>query len=468
MTDMPPDFQDYPDQYDEPDNQPSTTIIGPPHSRSAEEAVLGAVLINAESYYDLVQILETEDFFIRRNGMIWNSFVELTEQKAPIDVLTLTDHLERHKMLEDVGGIAYLSELVNNLATSLNATHYAHIVKNNAIRRRMITSANLLAKLAFDEEKAVSEILDEAEHSVFNLSKNRSQRDLTPLNHVLGNVYDQVEALANRDADITGVPTGMGEVDKFMGGLQKSDLLIIAGRPGTGKTGFMLTIARNAAVIHKKTVAYFSLEMANEQLAQRLLAQATGIDMKKIRMGALNDDDWNKFFYAINDMTNARLFLDDTPAISPMQLLAKCRRLDTEFGLDLVIIDYLQLMNSGRRNENRVQEVSYISRTLKMLARELEVPVLAAAQLSRAIEQRADKRPMLSDLRESGSLEQDADIVMFIHRKDDGDDSDMRKDFAELVIAKHRNGPTHDGIKMRFKPHSASFEDFPMGEEDYR
>lgn len=467
MTDFSPDF---PDQFETSAIEPggAAPVVGPPHSRNAEEAVLAAVLVNPDAYYDLVQILQTEDFFIRRNGMIWDGFVQLTEQKTPIDLLTVSDHLERNKILEEVGGLSYLSELVNNLTTSLNATHYANIVKNNAIRRRMITSANLLATLAFDEEKPIDAILDEAEKSVFNLSENRINRDLTPLNRVLGNVYDQVEILANRDTDITGVPTGMNLVDKFMGGLQKSDLLIIAGRPGMGKTGFMLTVAKNSAVIHKKTVAYFSLEMANEQLAQRMLAQATGIDMRKIRLGALGDDDWSKFIYAINDMTNARLFLDDTPAITPMQLLAKCRRLDTEYDLDLVIIDYLQLMGTGRRNENRVQEVSYISRTLKMLARELNVPVLAAAQLSRAVEQRADKRPMLSDLRESGSLEQDADIVMFIHRQGMDDDSDARKDFAELIIAKHRNGPTHSGIKMLFKPHSASFEDYPMDQQEYR
>jgi replicative DNA helicase len=467
MTDFPPDF---PDLFEDPPaeviNQPR--VIGPPHSRNAEEAVLASVLINPESYYDLVQVIQTDDFFIRRNGMIWEGFVQLTEQKTPIDVLTISDYLERNKLLEEVGGMPYLSELVSNLTTSLNATHYANIIKNNAIRRRMITSANLLAKLAFEEEKQIDEILDEAEKSVFNLSENRIQRDLTPLNHILGSVYDQVEVLANRDADVTGVPTGMTLIDKFMGGLQKSDLLILAGRPGMGKTGWMLTVAKNAAVIHKKTVAYFSLEMAKEQLAQRMLAQATGIDMKKIRIGALNDDDWGKFFYAINDMTNARLFIDDTPAITPMQLLAKCRRLDTEYDLDLVVIDYLQLMGTGRRNENRVQEVSYISRTLKMLARELDVPVLAGAQLSRAVEQRADKRPILSDLRESGSLEQDADIVMFIHRQGMDDDSDARKDFAELIIAKHRNGPTHSGIKMLFKSHSASFEDYPMDQQDYR
>jgi len=283
---------------------------------------------------------------------------------------------------------------------------------------------------------------------------------------VLSNVYDQVEALANRDTEITGVPTGLTYLDRWLGGLQKSDLLIVAGRPGMGKTGFLVTVAKNAAIIHKKTVAYFSLEMANEQLVQRMLAQETNIDMKNIRTGRLNGDDWDRFVFAINNLTHSRLFLDDTPGISPLQLRTKCRRLHMEYNLDLIVVDYLQLMTGDRRNENRVQEVSNISRNLKLLARELNVPVLAAAQLSRAVEQRADKRPVLSDLRESGSLEQDADIVMFIHRPSADDSSDERFTKAEILISKHRNGPTHSGIELLFRPESASFDNLPSAPEE--
>ncbi|NSW51991.1 MAG: replicative DNA helicase [Anaerolineae bacterium] len=461
MSDYIPDFDDYGDT-----QTTSSPVQGPPHNRSAEEAVLGSVLLDPEVYYDLTQILGADDFYIRRNGTIWLAFQALAEEKAPIDLLTVSDTLAKTRQLEDIGGVGYLSSLINQTPTTLNARHYGRIVHDNAIRRRMILAANQLAKLAVDEEQTIDTVLNEAEKSIFSLSEKRIQRDLTPLNMILSKVYDQVEALANRDTEITGVPTGLNYLDRWLGGLQKSDLLIVAGRPGMGKTGFMLTAAKNAAIIHKKTVAYFSLEMSNEQLAQRMLAQETNIDMKMIRTGRLKEDDWDRFVFAINNMTDARLFLDDTPGITPLQLRTKCRRLHMEFNLDLIVIDYLQLMQSERRNENRVQEVSHISRNLKMLARELNVPVLAAAQLSRAVEQRTDKRPVLSDLRESGSLEQDADIVLFIHRPSADDPSDERFKMAEIIVAKHRNGPTHAGIELLFKPESASFDNLPSSTEE--
>ena len=461
MADFVPEFDDYSEE------PPTTSVaLGPPHNRQAEEAVLGAVLLDADVYYDLTQAVGEEDFYIRRNGMVWAAYQRLGEEKAPIDLLTVSDTLAKTRQLEEVGGISYLTNLINQTPTTLNAKHYAKIVHDNAIRRRMITTANQLAKLAVDEEQTIDTVLNEAEKSIFSLSEKRIQRDLTPLNQVLSKVYDQVEALANRDSQITGVPTGLNKLDQWLGGLQKSDLLIVAGRPGMGKTGFMLTIAKNAAMIHHKTVAYFSLEMANEQLAQRLLAQETNIDMKYIRTGQLTEDDWSRFSFAINNLTDTRLFLDDTPGITPLQLRTKCRRLHAEFNLDLVVIDYLQLMQSERRTENRVQEVSNISRNLKMLARELNVPVLAAAQLSRAVEQRTDKRPVLSDLRESGSLEQDADIVLFIHRQYADDPKDERNKIAEIVVAKHRNGPTHAGISLAFKQESASFDNMSDTAQD--
>ena len=461
MSDMIPDVIE---EFDPPEENMDRSMLGPPHNRMAEEAVIGSMLLDPTLFNELIAFLKPEDFYIRRNGMIWEAFEYLLEQKIDPDIVTISDYLERNKVFSEIGGLAYLTELVNNTTTTMNATHYAVIVHNNAIRRRMINTANLLAKLAFDEEKEIVQILDEAEKSVFNLSENRTKRDLAPLGRILGDVYKQINKLSTRDADVTGVPTGLNMLDKFLGGLQKSDLLIVAGRPGMGKTGFLLTAAKNAALIHKKNVAYFSLEMANEQLAQRLLAQATGIDMKNIRNGRLGDDDWERLIFVINDMTGARLYLDDTPAITPLQLLAKCRRLDAEQGIDLIIVDYLQLMSSGHRNENRVQEVSYISRSLKMLAKEIGVPVLAAAQLSRAVEQREGRRPILSDLRESGSLEQDADIVMFIHRQDDKEGKENMPEMAELIISKNRNGPTHtQGIKLNFRPSSASFEDYQLG-----
>ncbi|NPV75618.1 MAG: replicative DNA helicase [Anaerolineae bacterium] len=429
-----------------------------PHSRESEEAVLGAVLINPESYYEVAQFLEPDDFYIVRNRWIWEAFTRLHESRMPIDFLTVCEQLEQHNQLAEAGGEAYVMSLINQTPTSLHAEAYGRIVEENAIRRRMLASANELAKLAYNQEQSVEGILDEAEKNIFGLSERRIRHDLQPIQRVLSEVYDRIDQLSRRDDEIYGVPTGLIDLDRLLGGLQKSDLLIVAGRPGSGKTGFLLSVAKNAAQKHKKHVAMFSLEMSNEQLVQRLIAQETGIDTQRLRTGKLTEEDWPLFTHAIEVLGDTTVFLDDTPAITPLQLRTKCRRLHLEFQLDLVIVDYLQLMSSDTRTDNRVQEVSYISRYLKVLARELNVPVLAAAQLSRAVEQRADKKPVLSDLRESGSLEQDADIVMFIHRPDMLERDNPRANVAELIVAKHRNGPTHPGIELVFLNNLARFE----------
>jgi replicative DNA helicase len=429
-----------------------------PHSREAEEAVLGAVLINPESYYDIAQFLQPDDFFIVRNRWIWETFTRLHETRAPIDFLTVTEQLEKNNQLMETGGAAYIMTLINQTPTSLHAEAYGRIVEDNSIRRRMLASANELAKLAYDRQQTVDTLLDEAEKSIFGLSERRVRHDLQPIQQVLGEVYDRVDQLSRRSEEIYGVPTGLIDLDRLLGGLQKSDLLIVAGRPGMGKTGFLLSIAKNAAMKHKKHVAVFSLEMSNEQLVQRLIAQETGIDTQRLRTGKLTEDEWPLFTHAIEVLADTHIYLDDTPAITPLQLRTKCRRLHMEYELDLVIVDYLQLMSGDTRTENRVQEVSFISRNLKVLARELNVPVLTAAQLSRAVEQRADKRPVLSDLRESGSLEQDSDIVMFIHRPDAMEKDSPRQNIAEIIVSKHRNGPTHPGIELVFLNNLARFE----------
>ncbi|MCC6148275.1 MAG: replicative DNA helicase [Anaerolineaceae bacterium] len=434
------------------------TLQAQPHSRESEEAVLGAVLINPESYYEVAQFLEDDDFYIVRNRWIWEAFTRLHESRMPIDFLTVCEQLEQYNQLSETGGAAYIMSLINQTPTSLHAEAYGRIVEENAIRRRMLSSANKLAKLAYNQEQSVEGILDEAEKNIFGLSERRIKHDLQPIQHVLSEVYDRVDQLSRRDEEIYGVPTGLIDLDRLLGGLQKSDLLIVAGRPGSGKTGFLLSAAKNAAQKHKKHVAMFSLEMSNEQLVQRLIAQETGIDTQRLRTGKLTEEDWPLFTHAIEVLGDTTIFLDDTPAITPLQLRTKCRRLHLEYQLDLVIVDYLQLMSGDSRTDNRVQEVSYISRYLKVLARELNVPVLAAAQLSRAVEQRADKKPVLSDLRESGSLEQDADIVMFIHRPDMLERDSPRANIAELIVAKHRNGPTHPGIEMVFLNNLARFE----------
>ncbi len=429
-----------------------------PFNRQAEEAVLGSVLINSEIYYEIAQIIQPDDFYIVRNRWIWETYQRLVENQTPIDYLTVCDSLEQVQKLAEVGGEAYITALINQTPSSFHADAYAKIISDTATRRRMLIAANDLAKLAFDQQKSVDIVLDEAQKSLFGINEKRTRHDLMPIKQVITEVFERVGDLSHRSEEIYGVPTGLIDLDKLLGGLQKSDLLIVAGRPGSGKTGFLLSVAKNAAQKHKKHVAVFSLEMSNEQLVQRLIAQETGIDTQRLRTGKLLDDEWPLFAHAMDVLGDTNIYLDDTPAITPLQLLTKCRRIYNEYSLDLVIVDYIQLMSGDMRTDNRVQEVSAITRSLKILARELQIPVLAAAQLSRAVEQRTDKRPLLSDLRESGSLEQDADVVMFIHRPDLLDKDTSKKNQAEIIVAKHRNGPVHSGIELIFINNLARFE----------
>ena len=446
MVDIPPP---------ETELNPGPQVV--PHSREAEEAVLGAVLINPEAYYDVAQFLQADDFYIHRHRWIWESFTRLHEKRSPIDFLTVSEELDSLEQLQEIGGPAFLTALINNVPSSLHAEAYGRLVEESAIRRRMLSAANQIAKLAYDEERPVNSVLDGAEQSVFSISERRLTRDLQPIKQVLSDYYDRVDQLAAMGEGIYGVPTGFIDLDRLLGGMQASDLLIIAGRPGMGKTGFLLSAAKNAAQTYKKNVAIFSLEMSNEQLVQRLIAQETGIDSQRLRTGRLSESEWPLFTHAIEILGDTNIYLDDTPAISPVQLRTKCRRLHLEYSLDLVIVDYLQLMTGDTRTENRVQEVSYISRNLKVLARELGVPVLAAAQLSRAVEQRADKRPVLSDLRESGSLEQDSDVVMFIYRQDQYEQDSIKENLAEIIVSKHRNGPVGQ-VDLVFRSNLAKFE----------
>jgi replicative DNA helicase len=445
------------DEYNPPEINTTFAPQVVPHSREAEEAVIGAVLINPEAYYDVASFLQASDFYIHRNGWIWEAFNRLHERRVPIDFLTVAEELDQRSQLAEIGGPAYLSALTNNVPTSLHAEAYGRIVEETAIRRHMLTAANDIAKLAYQQEATIDTVMDEAEKAVFGVSERRMTRDLQTIQQVLSDYYDRVDQIARRGEDIYGVPTGFTDLDRLLEGLQPSDFLIIAGRPGMGKTAFMLSAAKNAAQKYKKHVAVFSLEMSNEQLVQRLISQETGIDSQRLRTGKLNEDEWPLFTHAIEVLNDATVFLDDTPALTPLQLRTKSRRLHLEFNLDLIIVDYLQLMSSGVRAENRVQEVSYISRNMKILARELNVPVLAAAQLSRAVEQRADKEPQLSDLRESGSLEQDADVVMFIHRPEMYEKDTLKQHLAQIKVAKHRNGPT-GMVELVFRNNIAKFE----------
>lgn len=415
----------------------------PPHNLEAEEAVLGSLLIDPDAIYDVANFLHPRDFYKAQNRWIYEAILALNERREPLDLLTLTDELRRREQLEEIGGEAIIIGLVNAVPTSVNAAHYGRIVEAASTRRQLINAASTIANLAYEEAEEISIVIDRAEQALFSVSEERTTRDLTPINQIARDYLERIEKLTERGEDIIGVPTGFSDLDRLLGGLNKSDLLILAARPGMGKTSLQNAIALTAATRYGKRIAIFNLEMSGEQLVQRMLSAETRIDSQRLRRGQLHEHEWPIFMEAIGRLSQTRIFIDDTPSITPNQLRTKCRRLYAEHGLDLIMIDYLQLMQTERGSNNRVQEISEISRGLKGLARELDVPVLAAAQLSRAVEQRQDKRPLLSDLRDSGSIEQDADIVMFIYRDEYyNPDTTERPNIAELNIAKHRNGPT--------------------------
>lgn len=412
-----------------------------PHNVEAEEAVLGSLLIDPDAIFKVATYLMPTDFFIERNGWVYEAILALHDRREAVDFVTLCDDLERHDRLQEIGGAAYITHLINVVPTSIHVEYYGHIVERAAIRRRLIRAATQIAALAYEEGDDVDEAVDRAEQILFGVSQRRLARDLIPIRQVISEYYDRIDYLYRHGDEFIGVPTGFPRIDRLLGGLQRSDLIIVAGRPAMGKTSLALNIAHSAAVKNQR-VAIFSLEMSNEQLVQRLIASETGISSHRLRTGKLKEDEWDKFAQATGILSDQHIFIDDTPSISAMQMRTKCRRLHAEHGLDLIIVDYLQLMQGDRRSENRVQEISYISRMLKGLARELNVPVIAASQLSRAVEQRGDKHPMLSDLRESGSIEQDADIVMFIYREEVYEPETPMKNIAEVIISKHRHGPT--------------------------
>jgi replicative DNA helicase len=412
-----------------------------PHNVEAEESVLGSLLIDPDAIFKVAAYLMPADFYIERNGWVYEAILALHDRREAVDFVTLCDELERNDRLEEVGGAAYITRLINVVPTSIHVEYYGHIVERAAIRRRLIRTAGEIAALGYQESEDIDEVVDRAEQILFGVSQRRLARDLVPIRQVISQYYDRIDYLYRHGDGFIGVPTGFPRIDRLLGGLQRSDLIIVAGRPAMGKTSLALNIAHNAAEKNQR-VAVFSLEMSNEQLVQRLIASETGISSHRLRTGKLQEDEWDKFAQATNILSEQHIYIDDTPSISAMQMRTKCRRLHAEHGLDLIIVDYLQLMQGDRRSENRVQEISYISRMLKSLARELNLPVIAASQLSRAVEQRHDKRPLLSDLRESGSIEQDADVVMFIYRDEVYNPETPMKNIAEVITSKHRHGPT--------------------------
>jgi len=435
-----------------------------PHNVEAEESVLGSLLIDPDAIFRVAVFVTPADFYVERNGWVYEAILALYDRREAVDFVTLCDELERNDRLEELGGAAYITRLINVVPTSIHVEYYGHIVERAAIRRRLIRAAGEIAALGYQEAEDVDEVVDRAERILFSVSQRRLTRDLLPIRQVISEYYDRIDFLYRHGDEFIGVPTGFPRLDRLLGGLQRSDLVIVAGRPAMGKTSLVLNIARNAA-IKKQRIAVFSLEMSNEQLVQRLIASETGISSHRLRTGKLEEDEWNKFAQATSILSEQHIFVDDTPSISAMQMRTKCRRLHAEHGLDIIIVDYLQLMQGDRRSENRVQEISYISRMLKSLARELNVPVMAASQLSRAVEQRHEKRPVLSDLRESGSIEQDADIVMFIYRDEVYNPETPMKNIAEIIVSKHRHGPT-GSVELYFEKELTRFRELERDRVD--
>lgn len=413
-----------------------------PQSIEAEQAVLGAVLIEGEALLVVMERLSPEDFYRAAHQRIYEAMLRLNEENEPIDLITLTTDLQNHKLLEEVGGVGYLTELANAVPTASNVGYYAEILEEKAMLRRLIRAATQIVSSGYASEEDVNQLISDAEQKILEISNRRGDGFIS-IRDVLMDVFERVEFLFNHKGGTTGIASGFPDLDKMTAGFQRNDLIIVAARPSVGKTAFALNIAQNVGVRSKESVAIFSLEMSASQLVQRMICAESNVDAGRMRTGFLEADDWEKLTMAIGSLSEAEIYIDDSPSITVADIRAKCRRLKKERGLGMILIDYLQLIH-GRSGggDNRQQEVSEISRTLKAIARELEVPVIALSQLSRGVEQRQDKRPMMSDLRESGSIEQDADIVAFLYRDDYYNPETEKKNIIEIIIAKQRNGPT--------------------------
>lgn len=416
----------------------------PPHSEEAEVSVLGAILLDKDAIVEVSEFLRPEHFYDDRHHDIFEAMLTLYEAREPIDVVTLGEKLKRTKKLKDIGGATYLAQLSNKVATAANIVHYGRIVKDLFVKRQLISSASKIVEMATDEGVETANVLDRAEQDIFSLSQQHLAQAFVPVKSILSESFDRLDELHKNPGGLRGVPTGFDDLDDTLAGLQRSNLIILASRPGVGKTSLCLNIAQHVAIDEKKTVGFFSLEMSSEELMDRLLVAQADIDAWKMKTGKLEEEEFTRLSEAMGELYEAPLYIDDTPGASLLEMRTKARRLQVEHGLDLIIVDYLQLVR-GRNLENRVQEVAEISQGLKNLARELKVPVLCISQLSRAVEQRGTKKPQLADLRESGAIEQDADVVVFLWREDEEDLSNIHLD-----IAKHRNGPLRN-FPLRFR-----------------
>lgn len=428
----------------------------PPQNLQAEQSVIGAMLIDKNAIIKAVEILRPDSFYRDAHRYIFESILELFDKGEPVDLITITETMRKNNFLEHAGGSAYIADLLNSVPTSANVEYYAKIVEEKATLRRLIEAGTTIVSDAFAEPENVDHILDHAEKSIFEIALKRTKEGFHKIDQVLTRVLDKIDRLYGKQEHITGIPTGYTDLDNLTAGFQNSDLIIVAARPSVGKTAFALNMAQNMSIKYKIPVAIFSLEMSKEQLAQRMLCSEAEIDALRLKTATLPDTGWKKLTRALSKLSEAPIYIDDTASLSSMEIRAKCRRLKLEKGLGMVIVDYLQLMSGRGRIENRVQEISEIARSLKTLAREVDIPVIALSQLSRAVEQRTDRIPRLSDLRESGEIEQTADLVMFIHREDYYNPQSERGNIAEIIIAKQRNGPVGN-IELVFRKDIAKF-----------
>jgi len=414
----------------------------PPQNIEAEQSVLGSMLLDKEVIPGILEVLKKEDFYREDHAEIFEAIVDLFDKAEPIDIITVTERLKERGTLDKVGGLEYITNIATGVHTTANVKHYAKIVEEKSILRKLIKASSEIMAISYEASEDVNVILDKAEKSIFDILQKRNTKGFVHIKDVLVDTFNRLEELYNNKDFITGVPSGFIDLDYKTSGFQNSDLVLIAARPAMGKTAFALNIAQYAAVHKKIPVAIFSLEMSKEQIVNRFLCSEALIDSQKMKTGNLEDDDWDKIALALGPLSEAPIYIDDTPGISVMEIRAKCRRLKLEKNLGMVVIDYLQLMQGRGRFDNRQQEISDISRSLKILAKEIDVPVIALSQLSRAPDARSDHRPVLSDLRESGAIEQDADMVIFIYRDDYYNPDTEKKNIAEIIIAKHRNGST--------------------------
>ena len=416
----------------------------PPNDIEAEQAVLGSMLTDKDAVIAGIEVLKPDDFYREDNKTIYTAILSLYNRAEPIDIITLKSELTSMGKFDSIGGLEYLAELPEKVPTTANVDKYIKIVEEKAILRNLIKTANEIITLGYDPTEEVEHIMDGAEKKIFDIMQSKNQKGYTPIKDILIETFAQIEQLYNQKQHITGVPTGFADLDYKTAGFHGSDLVLVAARPAMGKSAFALNIATNAAVRAKVPVAIFSLEMSKEQMVNRILCSEAMVDSNKVRTGKLDEQDWAKLASALGPLSEADIFIDDTPGISVMEIRAKCRKLKLEKGLGMVVIDYLQLItaSNSKRGGSREQEIAEISRSLKILAKELDIPVIALSQLSRAPEQRPDHRPMLSDLRESGSIEQDADKVIFLYRDDYYNEDSEKKNIAEVIMAKHRAGST--------------------------